>query len=276
MGSTINTRDSGGVNLTTFPSIQEISMFGSTGFDAGDDTVTDSYFAANCYGNGGDDVFNLGGGDDVAEGGEGNDTLLGEAGNDDLQGNEGNDTLDGGDGDDILNAEGGGDNHLYPGSGSDVMVGGNGRDAFHPVFNPNDREVESSTISDDWGEDILDFSESTAGGGFNLSLLHVAQIIDESGQILTLHSDIEHYLGSPHDDQLVVRPLTAYARNLDGGAQDTADVLTVETMGFAYTDNGSSISVTGFAPINYENWETVIIDETPSPSSSWSTVKQLY
>lgn len=274
--TTINLRQSGGVCLDTFTSLESISMWGSDEPDSGEDTALDFDFDSVFDGKGGDDNLNLGGGNDTGYGGEGNDTLAGEEGNDQLYGGPGNDILDGGPGDDTLNAEGGGDNQLYPGLGSNVLIGGNGRDAFHPVYNPSERESVTNTFYDDWGEDTLDLSGSTSGGELNLGLLHVEQVVDDSGQVFVLHNMIEHYIGSPHDDRLTLRPLSDYARNLDGGDQAVADVLTIATLGFSYTDDGFTFSVSGFEPIHYENWETVIVDTTPSPSASWGTVKSLY
>ncbi len=271
LGSIVDCSRYGGVVPYLFPNLVKAAIHGNYGSDIIIAPEVPTFF----WGLADDDTVNCTYAWDYADGGDGDDYLDGGGGNDELRGGNGNDRLIGGDGDDTMFG-GSGSNFFTPGKGRNVIWGGDGPDACDIYLSDNERSENVNTLMDEGGEDTLSFAESTAGGSLNLSLLGVEQVIDAGGQRIILHANFENYVGGPADDQLRVRPLQDCSRNLDGGDQATADVLTIETMGFSYSDDGSTVSVAGFEPIHYENWETVVFDTTPSPSSSWSIVKQLY
>ncbi len=96
------------------------------------------------YGNWLDNIFYGQNGNDTLVGGDGNDILMGDAGNDILDGGYGNDTLTGG-------------------AGDDALIGGHGDDSY--VFNANSN-LGTDTLDEapDAGEDLLNFSATTATG----------------------------------------------------------------------------------------------------------------
>jgi hypothetical protein len=99
----------------------------------------------------------------------------------------------------------------------------------------------------------------------DLDLQDVDQVVDGSGNTLRLEGRIEHFVGSRFDDVLFVDPLEV-PRNLDGGDHSTGDTLNVDALGALAADDGTTITVAGFAPITYANFETVHIDNMPTPT----------
>jgi len=115
-------------------------------------------------------------------GGAGNDAILGGGGDDILSGGDGNDRVEGGDGQDIIFGDAG-DDVLIGGAGDDLIDGGAGADR----------------IDGGDGQDTVSYAESDAGVGVVL-WTGGARDGHASGDLLL---NIEHVIGSAHDDAIV-------------------------------------------------------------------------
>ena len=106
------------------------------------------------YGQGGNDLIELGALDNFADGGNDNDTLMGGAGEDTLLGGSGFDRLYGNGDNDSLDG-GGRTDYLYGGKGDDTMTGGGGGDVFviRRVGNGDDEVTDFQN-----GSDVVDIS----------------------------------------------------------------------------------------------------------------------
>jgi hypothetical protein len=169
--------------------------------------------------------------------------INGGAGDDDMIGSEFGDTMDGGDGDDVL----------FGGAGNDVQYGGDGNDRLYQE--PGSADV----VNDEAGNDTLVFSLATSAIAIDLDLQDVDQVVDAAGNTLRLEGQFENFIGSEFDDLLFVDPLVV-ARNLDARAGD--NTLNFDAKGAPVTDDGTTITAEGYAPVTYISFETVNISNT--------------
>jgi hypothetical protein len=77
-----------------------------------------------------------------------------------------------------------------------------------------------------------------------------------------LEGQFENFVGSEFDDVVFVYPL-AVPRSLDGGAGD--DTLNFDAQGAVVTDDGTTLTAEGYAPVTYTNFETVEISNAGAP-----------
>jgi uncharacterized repeat protein (TIGR01451 family) len=222
---------------------------------AGNDFVDGGDGDDKLNGGAGNDDVDGGDGDDVVDGGDGNDDVRGGDGNDDVKGGDGNDDVRGGDGDDNLYGDGG-DDKLNGGAGNDNIFGDEGNDTIE--LNPG----SADTITDEAGNDILDFSPATAGITIDLDLQNVDQVVDAAANTVRLEGQFENFVGSGFDDVVSLDPL-AVPRNMDGGAGD--DTLNFDAQGAVVTDDGTTLTAEGYALVTYTNFETVEISNAGAP-----------
>ena len=194
-----------------------------------------------------------GAGDDAIIGNDANNRLVGRSGADDLRGGLGNDTLLGEAGNDRLRAD----------EGRNELNGGSDDDTYR--FDAN---AEHNIIEEDreqGGTDTLDFTESTSGITIDLDEVNTNQVIDVGGQIVRLRGWVEDFVGSNQPDTVTVG-LTEFARDLDGEAPAVApgDTLLVNGNGNEVPFDDGQIVVDGFAPIVYEDFETLIPVNSPT------------
>ncbi len=207
----------------------------------GDDTVTGSDLTEVVFGGPGSDELFGEGGDDM---------LFGGPGKDFLDGGEGADTLDGGEGPDIL----------LGGPGPDTLVDGPGDDVLDA--GPDDDVVMALPGSDNIymggdGTDTLDFSLDDLGTFVDLDST-AWQTVDSQGNTAQI-SGFEHYIGSPSDDHLLVRPLPDISRQLDGG--NGTNKLHVDAGGNIVVDDGTKLSFPGtsLGDLVYQNFQEVFV-----------------
>ncbi|RDJ27004.1 calcium-binding protein [Bosea caraganae] len=137
--------------------------------------------------------------------------FLGQGGDDRLEGGRGQDLLDGGDGNDWI--EGGADNDmLLGGDGNDVLLGGDGDDALSGG-------VGADLLHGGAGDDTADYSGSSSGVRIDLGL-GKGDGGDASGDELI---DIEHVLGSAHDDTIIAKDDDTLNLFIGGAGNDTLD-----------------------------------------------------
>jgi Ca2+-binding RTX toxin-like protein len=189
------------------------------------------------------------------DGGTGNDNLTGSPNADTMNGGAGNDTIVGLAGVDVVNG-GDGDDTITGGPGSETQLGGAGNDTF--VWNPGDG---SDTLLGGTGTDTMVFNGSAGnevfavtaeGTGFDFSrdLGNILMDADEV-ELLTLNA-----LGG--DDRVTTVGLAGTSQNLSGGAQTTADVLTIDAMGQCVTNStAGSVTISGAQPITFTDFEQV-------------------
>lgn len=205
-------------------------------------------------------------GDDLIWGGEDNDNLSGGDGHDKLFGGEGKDFLEGDNGDDILNGENGqdycigndGDDRLLGGEGDDRFSGGPGNDEI--IGGPgNDYIFEEpgsiDVLSDSTGVDTLDFSLAASAISIDLDL-DVGQGVNTENDSVVLQGEFEHFIGSPFDDVVHAGPLTL-PRSLDGGEHTDGDTLIFDAQNTPAIQTEATITVNGFEPVTYINFEYV-------------------
>jgi Ca2+-binding RTX toxin-like protein len=221
---------------------------------------------------GGAGADNIHGGDDfdMIYGGEGIDTIFGEGGNDTISGGDGGDWIDGGAGEDdiggglgndVING-GGGHDDIDGGVGHDIINGGDGDDIVEDWWGDDtivNRPGSDDTIIDHDGNDTLDFSPAASGITINMGLTGVDQVVDAAGNTVRLEGQFENFVGSAFDDVVSVDPLDV-PRSIDGG--DGTDILNFDAKGVSVTDNGTTITAEGFAPVTYTNFEAVNITNT--------------
>ena len=224
-----------------------------------------------------------GDGDDKQYGDAGNDTQSGGAGEDRMYGGDGNDTQLGGDDKDIQFGEDGrdiqlgqaGDDFLIGGKGNDIQFGGDGHDFLHG--GPGDDYGEggeagdwhflffgsADVLNDEAGADTLDASEAASGITLGLDLQNVDEAADANGNTVRLQGQFENFVGSFFDDVVCAGPL-AVMRTLDGG--DGNDTLDFDAKGLLAVDDGTTITVEGYEPVSYSNFENVVITNTATLS----------
>jgi Ca2+-binding RTX toxin-like protein len=237
---------------------------------AGDDRVNGGDGCDIIKGEAGADNIHGGDGFDMIYGGEGTDTIFGEGGNDVISGGDGGDWIDGGAGEDdiggglgndVING-GGGHDDIDGGVGNDIINGGDGDDIVEDWWGDDtivNQPGSDDIISDHDGNDTLDFSPAVSGITINMGLTGVDQVVDAAGNTVWLEGQFENFIGSEFDDVVFVDPLDV-PRNLDGG--DGTDTLNFDAKGVSVTDDGTTITAEGFAPVTYTNFETVNITNT--------------
>jgi len=235
-----------GVAPGNFPNIVDdkgnVVIFGG----AGDDTMYGSQFGDDMDGGEGNDVLSGGAGDDWLYGGEGDDVLDGGADNDWLFGGADDDVLEGGAGDDFLNG----------GAGNDRLNGGEGHDTFRQK--PGSADI----VNDSGGDDTLDFSGAASAITIDLDLQNADQAVDVAGNTVQLQGQFENFIGSAFDDTVSLDPLNV-PRNVNGGAGN--DTLNFDAKGLTATNDGTTITVPGYAPVTYTGFETVNTGNIPKP-----------
>ncbi len=202
----------------------------------------------------------------VLDGGDGNDRLPAGGGNSTLLGGAGNDTLatgnvlaanatsivlDGGIGNDTLNASkvaAAVAVTLIDGLGNDSLTGHPGNTTF--VLTPG----SADTLTDPNGLDTLDFSDASAGVTLDLDKSGVTQTVF-GVHTVKFTGVIENFVGSAFADSLTVDPLATVTRTVDGGGGD--DRVLIGNRGRATSNDGAVVAVTGLAPVNHSNFETV-------------------
>jgi len=142
-------------------------------------------------------------------------------------------------------------------SGDNTLDGGPGDDTY--VVEPGGADI----FSDESGNDTLDFTHATLGATIDVDLINVPQEVNVISHTVQLEGQFENFGGSRLDDVVSVDPL-GVPRYLDGGPHETGDTLNFDAQGAEVTDDGATIIAEGFAPVNYINFETVNITNSPS------------
>ncbi|SFJ58302.1 M10 family metallopeptidase C-terminal domain-containing protein [Planctomicrobium piriforme] len=162
-----------------------------------------------------------GSGDDSLTGNSLANTLVGNGGNDTLWGNDDNDTLNGGTGNDSLWG-GAGDDSLYGGYDNDLLVGDSGGDALNGDLG-NDvyqfyttSQLDSDTLTDAGGIDLLDFSGSTLAVVMDLGSTAQQTVNANLKLTLTNGEAIENALGGSGADSLTGNTLDNDLQGLAG------------------------------------------------------------
>jgi Ca2+-binding RTX toxin-like protein len=233
--------DSATVNdLTGVADLNTITFF----MGDGDDTATASTQANAAIafllnGGTGNDTLTGSPNADVISGGEGNDTILGLGGVDVMDGGAGDDTITGGPGNETQQGGDGDDTFIWnPGDGSDTLVGGPGADTM--VFNGSaGNEVFATTVQ---------------GAGFRFTR--------DVGSIVMDATEVEAFTlnALAGDDRVTTVPLAGTSQNLVGGAQTTADALTIDAQGGCVASSGSgTVTIAGGLPITFSEFEQVSV-----------------
>ncbi|WP_181832449.1 calcium-binding protein [Bosea caraganae] len=137
--------------------------------------------------------------------------FLGQGGDDRLEGGRGQDLLDGGDGNDWV--DGGADNDmLFGGDGNDVLLGGDGNDALSGG-------AGADLLHGGAGDDTADYSGSSSGVRIDLGS-GKGDGGDASGDELV---DIEHVVGSAHDDVITAKDDDTVNLFIGGAGNDRLD-----------------------------------------------------
>ena len=219
--------------------------------NAGDDVIYGSQIGDIIDGGPGNDYLRGGDGNDVIYGGDGNDNIHGDGGNDRLMGGSGRNILNGGPGDDEL-IGGPGDDLLIDEEGNNTFDGGAGNDVL--ISKPGSTNV----LSDEAGDDTVDFSPANFGITIDLDLQDVDQVVDTEGNIIRLEGEFENFTGSDFDDVVYLYPL-AVPRRIDGGGHVQGDTIYIDAKGLSVTQTDSTLTVEGYAPITYYNYASVNI-----------------
>ncbi|MEB8387032.1 calcium-binding protein [Rhodobacteraceae bacterium KMM 6894] len=135
--------------------------------------------------------------------GSSDDALIGNAGDDFLRMRTGNNTLNGGDGDDTLTG----------GNSVDLLIGGSGDDSINGG-------AGADMIDGQDGFDIVSYADSTAGVTVDASNSGAQTGGTAEGDVL---SNIEHIIGSDHDDVL-----TSFNQGQDPGPDFTGTLFTLD------------------------------------------------
>ena len=248
---------------------------GGTGEDwiygmAGNDRINGGDHLDIINGGAGNDIIHGGAGNDHIEGGAGTDTIFGENGRDIIRSGDGTDFIDGGADHDVINGGAGNDvinggpgkDYIDGGIGNDIINGGDGDDIVEDFYGDDlivNRPGSDDIIIDHDGNDTLDFFPAASGITIDMDMTDVDQVVDAAGNTVRLEGQFENFIGSGFDDLLFVDPLTV-PRNLGGGAGN--DTLSFDAKGVPWTDDGTTITAEGYAPVAYISFETVNISNT--------------
>jgi Ca2+-binding RTX toxin-like protein len=226
----------------------------------------------------GDDQMHGGEGEDEIHGDDGDDEMYGDDGWDEMHGGEGNDEMAGGDGFDEMHGDDGedkmeggeGDDEMYGGDGDDELIGGDDDDTVDGGAGDDNIDENPGSIDiiyDEAGIDTLDFSLAAMAIFIDLDLLATEQWVNADHDSIMLHGIFENFIGSQFDDNVFVDPLPADSlidlRFLDGG--DGIDTLNVNGMGGEITHEDTTITIEGFAPIIFSNFEIVNFSNNHGP-----------
>ena len=189
-----------------------------------DDTLLGVAGNDELRGDGGDDSLAGGVGNDSLNGGDDNDQLFGDVGNDTLSGGLGKDWIDGGANNDSLT--GGADpDTLKGGTGNDTLTGEGGNDSLDGgtnndtyVFDTNS-QLDSDTVTDATGIDLLDFSASTLGVKVHLGVTTPQTVNINHMLTLVSNSSIENVTSGSGRDTLTGNGLDNIL--ISGTAQDS-------------------------------------------------------
>ncbi|OGV00551.1 MAG: hypothetical protein A3J84_00250 [Ignavibacteria bacterium RIFOXYA2_FULL_37_17] len=260
-------------------------IYGEAGYDeldgdAGNDKIYGGDDDDELYGSAGDDTIYGDAGEDFVEGGEGNDTNYGGNGNDEIYGGfsdsivvgEDNDKLYGEAGNDHIFGAGGTD-EIYGGAGNDVIDldfedtvtdGGTGDDTINSLVNLFLTDQSSTPltkiITDESGNDGIDFSKALRGIKLDLGLQNTSQTLNSAGYNLNLNGCFENIVGSPFDDIISICPLTTSTRTIDGGPDADCDTLNFDAMGKVVINSGVALTCDGYLEVLYSNFEVVNIN----------------
>ena len=86
----------------------------------------------------------------------------------------------------------------------------------------------------------------------------VDQVVNEDGDSIKLQGSIENAVGSALDDTFYVS-FAGFPRSIDGGGYVNGDVLHFDDRGLAAIDDGASLIVDGYEPVNYADFEMIEI-----------------
>ncbi len=189
-------------------------------------------------------------GDDMVTGSEFADLLLGGPGADVLLGEDGRDTMDGGPGDDRV-LGGDGFDMLFDSTGDDFIDTG-GPEPFGGTVNG---VPGSDNIYIGAGEDILSFEDALLPITFDTRDT-TFQIVDVANNRVQA-SGFTHFIGSPFDDDFLIDGAALLPFSFDGGSG--SDTLNIDAGGLPAKDDGASVQVPGFEPIEYTNVERLNI-----------------
>ena len=191
------------------------------------------------------------------DGGAGNDNLTGSAVADTINGGAGNDSIIGLAGVDVMDG-GDGDDAILGGPGNETQLGGAGNDVF--TWNPGDG---SDTLLGGAGTDTMVFNGSAGnevfavvaeGTGFDFTR-DLGSIVMDADEVeaLTLNA-----LGG--DDRVTTVGLAGTSQSLSGGAQTTADVLTIDAQGqCVVASSAGSTTIAGAQPIAFTQFEQLSV-----------------
>ncbi len=264
-----------GMTLDDFPNLKS-SIFYIVFINSsdGNDKVFGTDLGPNeILGGDGNDELHGGSKADLIVGGNGDDECFGHEGRDFIYGNKGNDRIFGGKGRDIIEGNRGKDK-LYGGDDSDNITGdnldkeidgGQGRDKLFIAYmvETNLAKVklnkinaqDTLTIIDDGGIDTLDFSEFGLGITLSLDLLDTLQTYNSNEDAIMLKGIFEIIIGTAHNDEITITPLSDTVRFVDGG--EGTDILNFNALSSEAIDDGSTITTTGFQDVSYLNFETI-------------------
>lgn len=274
--------------------------------DAGNDKQYGGKGKDSLYGGDGDDTQMGEDGNDYQDGGDGNDIQDGGDGVDSLLGGPGNDTQAGGQGDDALyggagndsQAGGDGDDTLFNMSGNGFQTGGAGDDCIynnldasaestpesaaehadgsvmrvhndqkHQPANTGQSEIPFNIIKDESGYDTLSFQNANIAIVLDVNKRDTVQTVTAAGDSLRLEGFFEHIIATQYDDVIYADPDSA-AVHIDAGPHMNGDTLYFDPKGLKATDDSSTLTVPGYAPVSYANFETVIFASPSAVSSS--------
>ncbi|NQT23863.1 hypothetical protein HQ585_00755, partial [candidate division KSB1 bacterium] len=190
-------------------------------------------------------------------GGKGDDTLEGGSRPDALSGDEGTDTIVG-DKDDFRLK--GGEGMDWVKVGGKVTIGKRTSICTTDLIS-NNSLLQSSylLISDSSGIDSLSFAEFDSSIVLDLDLFNTPQIYTANNDTLLLYGIFEYFIGTQYDDVIYVDPDSDVPRYVDGGGSDGADTLYLDAMGKEVSDGGHTITIQGYQPIIYENFDCCVI-----------------
>ncbi|MFG0288364.1 MAG: beta strand repeat-containing protein, partial [Rhodopirellula sp. JB044] len=183
-------------------------------------------------------------------------TILGNGGDDVLIGSSAVDTINGGDDSDIL----------VGGLGADIQFGDAGDDLF--IWNNGDGPDDNTGGQDedtfrfngaDGADDVLILGPgagdgSLVGADFNLQRTAPSAFFIEGATIENVELN-----GLDGDDDITVTPSATLNVSVDGGAENTADVLHIDAAGADVTFTPTTVTVAGNNPVTYTNIEELDI-----------------
>ncbi len=174
-------------------------------------------------------------------------------------------------------AEGGSKNDTFYRDGAAIeFIGFGGNDKLKDISQPNSSKsanlyksistIVSNVFTDELGNDTLSYKDYGWPVIIDLDLQQIGQTISDE-QNLELNGQFENFIGSAFDDKITVKPLIDESRFIDGGIHENGDTLVFDAMGEQATDDGATITVEGYMPVNYVNIEHVVITNLATSSN---------